>query len=219
MRERPLPLFEMGLDRQTRPELAEEFRRQNEVDHQADSNLNIDIASEFLLKTLVPRPALREIGGVTFVTAYVWRAAVKDLQIKSLRILKRHLPDPFVEHAGLDLVNAIRKLHGETAFGLVVPVPCGHSQRDDCLSYRLAASVARNLDTNFAAALGSVMRTGSSHPKQSQHFKKPRVICRVGGKVLVVDDVCTTGRHMALSVRALREAGADAFGIAWIGSK
>lgn len=97
----------------------------------------VDVASEFLLKTLVKRVVVREVGGVAFMTARTWRAPVKDLQIKSLRILKQSLPPRFVEEAGRDLAAAARKLNGDRAFSFVVPVPCGHSGREDCFSYRL----------------------------------------------------------------------------------
>lgn len=214
-----LPLFEEGENDLSGMGDAGGSLASRTVNSEDAAGKQLDIASEFLLKTLVPKPSLREMGGITFVTAYTWRAAVKDLQIKSLRILKRHLPPNFVEAAGIDLASAARKLHGNTAFKLVVPVPCGHSQRSDCLSYRLAVVVALQLDASFAAVLESPVTRGSSHPKQSQNFRKPRVKCPISGKALLVDDVCTTGRHMSLSLAALREAGAGAFGIAWIGSR
>lgn len=179
----------------------------------------VDVASEFLLKTLVKRVVVREVGGVAFMTARTWRAPVKDLQIKSLRILKQSLPPRFVEEAGRDLAAAARKLNGDRAFSFVVPVPCGHSGREDCFSYRLGDQVARELDAGFGDVLESRPVKGSSHPRQSQKFVKPKVKLAVRGKVLVVDDVCTTGRHLSLSVSALRGGGADAFGLAWIGPR
>lgn len=180
---------------------------------------HLDIASEFLLKTLVPKPALREVGGISFITACTWRTPVKDLQIDALRILKRQLPQPFIDLAGAELVKVVKKLHGDAAFKIIVPVPCGHSQRDDCLSYRLALTAARELDIGFSPLLEAPFAKGSSHPQQSRKFQKPRAKAPVKGKALVIDDVCTTGRHMSLSIQAMREAGADASGIAWIGSR
>ena len=37
-----------------------------------------DVASEFIFKTLVAKPAVRELGGISFMTATTWRATVKD---------------------------------------------------------------------------------------------------------------------------------------------
>lgn len=178
-----------------------------------------DVASEFVFKTLVAKPAVRELGGISFMTAMTWRSTVKDSQLKALRILKHHLPDRFVATAGRQLAMVARKFHGHRAFSVVVPVPCGHSGRPDCLSYRLAEAVSAELDAAFVAALEPRLIRGSSHPKQSRHFRKPRVMTRVKGRVLVVDDVCTTGRHISLSVAALRDAGADASGLVWIGPR
>jgi hypothetical protein len=169
--------------------------------------LEHDVASEFIFKTLVSKPAVRELGGVSFMTAMTWRSTVKDSQLKALRILKHHLPDPFVATAGRQLACVTRKFHGHRAFSVVVPVPCGHSGRPDCLSFRLGEAVAGELDAAFVAALEPRLVRGSSHPKQSLHFRKPRVTTRVRGRVLVVDDVCTTGRHISLSVAALRMSG------------
>lgn len=185
----------------------------------AQTAQEFDVASEFIFNTLVPRPVVREVGGISFMTAMTWRAAVKDAQVKALRILKRHLPDRFVAAAGLQVASVARKFHGDRAFSVVVPVPCGHSGRPDCLSYRLAEVVSGALDSAFVPALEPHLVRGSSHPKQSRNFRKPRVTTRLKGRVLVIDDVCTTGRHISLSVAALRDAGADASGLVWIGSR
>lgn len=195
------------------------FRADQSSSDGAQISTEIDIASEFLLTTLVRKESIREVGKISFMTARAWRASVKDIQIKSLRILKRALPPKFVEAAGRDVACVARKIHGDHAFNLVVPVPCGHSGRPDCLSVRMAEVVAREIHAGFSNVLEGRLMKGSSHPMQSQNFVRPRLKAVVRGKVLVIDDVCTTGRHISMSIAALREAGADAFGLAWIGSR
>jgi len=183
------------------------------------ADLDMDIASEFLLKTLVKKVTVRAVGGVSFVTARTWRAPIREFQLKSLRLLKKALPEQFVEAAGIDIATFSRSLHGPHAFHLVVPVPCGHSGSSDCFSVRLGRVVAREIDAGFGDLIEHSLLKGSSHPMQSRNFAKPRLKSAIRGKVLVIDDVCTTGRHLSMSIWALREGGADAFGLAWIGSR
>ena len=178
-----------------------------------------EIVSEFLLQTLVERPVVRSRGGVSFMTAYTWRGAIKDVQLRALRILKRHLPTEFIVEASGRLASLIVQLHGKNAFRSVTPVPCGHSMRNDCLSHQLAAGVAAHLGIEFAAVLAAPLSRGSSHPCESRNWRAPKVARPLAGRVILVDDVATTGRHMCLSLAALRAAGADAAGIAWIGSR
>lgn len=183
------------------------------------ADLELDIASEFLLKTLVKKVTVRAVGDVSFVTARTWRAPIKEFQLKSLRLLKKALPERFVEAAGIDVAAFSRRLHGPHAFHLVVPVPCGNSGSSDCFSVRLGRVVAREIDAGFGDLIEHSLLKGSSHPMRSRNFAKPRLKSAVRGKVLVIDDVCTTGRHLSMSIWALREGGADAFGLAWIGSR
>jgi predicted amidophosphoribosyltransferase len=178
-----------------------------------------ELVSEFLLETLIQRPVIRERAGVSFMTAFAFRGPIKDVQIRALRILKDHLPTEFVLEASRRLAAVVVKLHGRDGFRAVVPVPCGHSMRPDCLSYQLAAGVAEHLKCDFAPVLNAPLRQGSSHPCESRSWRAPKVMRRPSGPLLVIDDVATTGRHMSLSLLALRKAGATAAGIAWIGSR
>lgn len=185
----------------------------------AEATKRLDIAADFLLATLIPKLTVREVDSVSFVTAYTWRQPLKEYQIKALKILKKHLPQDFVTAAGGNLASVVERLYGRSGFCAVVPVPCGHSKRADCLSLRLALDLAERLGASVVPALASPLLKGSSHPQQSKRWPSPRVKREIRGKVLLVDDVCTTGRHMSQSLQVLRKAGMDVIGLAWIGSR
>ena len=103
-------------------------------------------------------------------------------------------------------------------FAQVTHVACGHSQRPDCLSCRLAAGVAVALGLPHVKAFDDRFVMGSSHPKEN--MKLPPLVIR--GQLdqiatLVIDDVVTSGFHMHEALTALRSALVPAAGIAWIG--
>lgn len=171
------------------------------------------------METLIEKPVIRARDGITYVTAFARRESIKEQLLRALNILKRQLPDVFVAETARRMAAVLRKLFGANAFPVIVPAPCGHSQRDDCLSVRPAQRTAREVGASLALALAAPHAHGSSHPHESRKWRTPKVLCDLRGKVLVMDDVATTGVHISRCLPVLRRAGADAMGVAWIGPK
>lgn len=176
-----------------------------------------DPLATFLFRTLVPRRLLRSRKSAHYVTLRSWKKSVKDTQIAALRSLKLQLPPKAVAAIAAEIAVAVQDLYPGIMFTAVVPVPCGSSGHQRCLSFQLAQEVSKALGVQLCRALSSSGSAGTSHPKQSARLTKFEVEEAVSGQVLLVDDVVTSGQHIELAMKALRSRGAIPLAIAWIG--
>jgi hypothetical protein len=170
----------------------------------------------FLRKTLVKRRALRARNSVHYVTLRQWKEAVKDAQIAALRAIKSQPSNDAVGLIASEIADAARELYPGMPYACVVPVPCGSSGKDKCLSTFIGESVAAILGVPFRPALRGESSPGASHPHKSAKMKSYQLLEPLSGNVLLVDDVATTGMHVALAASALRAAGTTVFPIVWI---
>lgn len=177
-----------------------------------------DPLASFLFRTLISRRGLRSRKTVHYVTLRCWKQSVKDTQIAAFRFLKSQLPRAAVAAIAEELANATRELYAGLIFVAVVPVPCGSSGHEQCLSVLLAEEVARLLGIPCKQVLMVSTRPGVSHPRKSARLPKFTVHGEISGQVLLIDDVASTGTHIEHSVKALRASGATPLAIAWIGS-
>jgi ComF family protein len=130
---------------------------------------------------------------------------------------------PLLDPLGEALATGIRAIHAFPEVDLLVPVPLsrrGLWKRGFNQSYILAALVARQLDVNMQPdALrkkGNRTQVGLPAKERSRNaiasFMPGRAIERVRGKrVLLFDDVYTTGATVRSCARILRRAGAKVF--------
>jgi hypothetical protein len=176
----------------------------------------LEPAGKFLLSTLVKRAAVRSRNGVGYLIVRSWRAAIKEHQLSALRALKTDPPSSLVLGVGEELAQAVRSI-GESHIENVVPVPCGNSECDECLSTRISANVATRLGARYVAGLKPQAGSGGSHPRKSARLSAFEVVRRLTGVTLVVDDVVSSGRHLELAVRALRSGDKPVLAVAWIG--
>ncbi len=176
-------------------------------------------AADFLLETLVRRRALRSRNGVSYVTLRSWRQPVREHQIKALRAIKRLRPDAIAAEIAAEIADDVSALFGAGGFRAVVPMPCGHSGPETCLSAAIARSLARILSLPVAHALAMSQEPGSSHPKTNAKRAPMRLAAPVEGPVLLVDDVATSGRHIEEASQLLRSQGpgCGVLAVAWIG--
>jgi len=174
-------------------------------------------AGKFLFSTLVKRAAVRSRNGVGYVIVRGWRAAIKEHQVSALRALKTNPPSSLVLGIGEELTQAVRSVFGESHIENVVPVPCGNSECNECLSTRISANVATRLGARYVAGLKPQGGSGGSHPRKSARLSAFEVVRRLKGVTLVVDDVVSSGRHLELAVRALRSGDKPVLAVAWIG--
>jgi hypothetical protein len=177
----------------------------------------LEPAGKFLFSTLVKRAAVRSRNGVGYLVVRNWRAAIKEHQLSALRALKDHPPSSLVLGIGEELTQAVRSVFGHGHIENVVPVPCGNSGCDECLSTRISANVATRLGARYVAGLKPQGGSGRSHPRKSARLSAFDVVRKPSGVTLVVDDVVSSGRHLELAVRALRSGDKPVLAVAWIG--
>jgi predicted amidophosphoribosyltransferase len=173
--------------------------------------------AEFLLETLVQRRALRSRKDVSYVTLRSWRQSIRAHQISALKAIKRNAPNGIAAEIAAEMAADINSLFGAGGFRAIVPVPCGHSASDRCLSVSVAQALGRDLNLPVAHVLAMQPEKGSSHPKSNVKRAAMSMLAKVEGPVLLIDDVATSGRHIEEATLLLRASGASVLAIAWIG--
>lgn len=199
------------------PEAINDRNNAHETSPEGASCVNCDIVSEFLVKTLIQKIAIRERKQISYLRLCSWRRSIKESQLAALKILKHYRPPEFVDLAADQFVFGLKKIYGSQVISNVVPVPCGNSGHHDCFSRQLAVRIAQKTAARVVFALEGDLGRGSSHPKKSNHWKAPRLTTKINGPALLVDDIATSGVHMTKSLDVLRKNGVDAVGVAWIG--
>lgn len=174
-----------------------------------------EVVSDFLLSTLIRRRSMRIRRNVVYFGVRSWRSPLKGYQISALRALKRNPPSAFVRAVAAEIADEAVRLAGRHAFQSVTAVPCGHS-RPDGFSHQLGVHVARHLQLPFAEAFAYRPVSGSSHPKTNVSRPSMQMIAPPGGSTLLVDDVATSGAHIAEAGTMLRKAGTNVTPLAWI---
>lgn len=174
------------------------------------------VVSDFLSATLIRQTRLLRRGDVPYHALRRWRASVKDVQLAALKALKADPPAAFVDAVAEELAAAARSLFGKETVQAVVAVPCGNSG-PECLARRLAAAVAARLDLVHIEAFEPLAPSGGSHPQGNVRREKMRLATPVTKPVLLIDDVATSGAHLAEAALLLKSAGAAAvLPMAWV---
>lgn len=165
----------------------------------------------------VLRPALYSRNGVSWATVRAWGAESKACDLDALKAAKA-APDTGLVDVTAGEIAALVAMAWPGVFGEVTCVACGHSRRADCFGARLAETVADRIGARFTRVFRDRFCSGSSHPKEFRklaplEWASPPVTDRV----LVVDDVVTSGWHMEEATNWLRAHGVGTAGVAWIG--
>jgi predicted amidophosphoribosyltransferase len=166
-------------------------------------------------------PGLRRSrGGQMYYGTHTWRKQIKAHQVAAMKAIKRKPSESMVTVAASEIAALANIVAGKNVIRQVVAIPCGNSGRKECLSTRLARRVAKLLDASYTPIIeesgNKPARPGSSHPAKSARLKPYTLTSKPQGAVLLVDDVSTSGRHMELASKALRDCGVPIFAIAWI---
>lgn len=178
---------------------------------------HLDVVTDFLLSTLIRRRSMRVRRDLVYFGVRSWRSPLKNYQISALRAVKRNPPPAFVQAVAAEVAAEAVRLVGRHAFHSVTSVPCGHSGPNG-FSVQLGVQIARNLQLPFIEAFAYKHIPGSSHPKANVSRPPMRLIAAPGGNTLLVDDVATSGAHIAEAGAILRKAGTHVTPLAWISS-
>jgi hypothetical protein len=170
---------------------------------------------------IVWRPAVYGRGAVRWLSACAWRADTRRHDLEDFKAAKRMLDEDALAAAAERLVWLLEPLIGAGFADGVTSVPCGHSRRHDCFGRRLAEHVARRLALPFVQVHADRFCPGVSHPKEFRflpplaRIADPPMELR-GARVLLIDDIATSGWHLEESLGALRAYGAAALAAVWI---
>ena len=133
-----------------------------------------------------------------------------------MHAIKRDPSGHLLDTVADELAAAATSLFGKRTFHAVVPVPCGNSG-PMCLALRLAARVAERFDLPLIEAFAPLPSTGTSHPKRNITRAKMTLIEAPTAPVLLIDDVATSGAHIAEATQLLRQTAPAVLPLAWIG--
>jgi hypothetical protein len=178
----------------------------------ADSD---QVVGKFLSDTLIKRRRLRSRNSCHYLALRSWAKPIKAYQISALRALKAAPPLELIEDIAAEMASAFRAVHGHPADACVVPVPCGHSG-PDCLSAKLAQSVARQLNLECVEAFFCMDQRGTSHPKTNLRRPKMRLKVEIDKPVILIDDVATSGVHIEEAARLLLQTAPTVWPMVWI---
>lgn len=164
------------------------------------------------------RPAWYPLKSLFCLSFYEkgWRDMLHDLKFNERKSLARPL--------GLWLGSELVKNKGRPVFDLVVPVPL-HRLKERQRGYNQSEILARHV----AKALGlpcvnllertrnTISQTTLSRLERRENIKgafKPAGNIKKGARVLLVDDIYSTGSTMTEAAAVLKKAGANVFGAA-----
>lgn len=171
----------------------------------------------FLIETLIERRSIRARNGVHYLTLRSWRAAIRDWQIKALRALKGKIPPAMPQAIAKEIRVEADALMGLSAFRAIVPISCGHSAEESCLSVEIARALSAQIGAPVIQAFAFQNLPGTSHPKSNARRPKLELLTPVHEPVLLVDDVATSGAHLEEAVKLLRPHAGSVLAIAWNG--
>lgn len=180
------------------------------------SNPNYD----FLESTLLQKRYQRRRKGVTYFSCRGWRKDLRNIQLNSLRSLKKFPDEIPIRKIAIQISELAKNITNGEPYRAVVPVPSGSSGKERNFASILAAYVADELRApceNILEGRIDGPHSRSSHPMQSRRFN---VRFRPGGEnrglVLLIDDVATTGTHFSRCVSCLRRHGYSAVCVSWV---
>jgi phosphoribosylpyrophosphate synthetase len=190
------------------------------ADHNFEhSKIAAGAAGSFLIDTLVRKRSIKDVDSIGYITVRAWRNAVKKHQIAALRAVKLHDPEAIAAFAGKECADEINTLVGNKVFKYVVPVPCGNSDPERCLSAAIARVIGAELGLPVIFAFANPDHPDALVPRKNGRRTKMRLIQQVPGPALLINDVASTGVTLAEAQKILNEAGTDAFAMAWIGGE
>ena len=192
------------------------------MEQQQSCSYDVPVGEEailaFLSNTLLRKAALRQKGGISYVVARQWKAALKEVQLAAFEGLKIGPSKVAASQIAYEISIIVSSIFEGMRFDAVVPVPCGSSGTQTCMSVEIAGALAKTLGVPVKNCLRGELGSGRSHPQKSKALRPYRLDGEVTGHLLLVDDVLTSGKHLRLAYDALRASGASVSSVVWVGS-
>lgn len=173
------------------------------------------VVTRFLVETLIAQQRLLSRGPISYHGVRRWRAPLKPWQLAALKLLKEQPPRALLDVASLDLADTAVALFGADTIKAVTNVACGHSG-SGCFAEQLAQAVAVRLNVPYERAFADLPVSGSSHPARNRRRPALSCIASFDVPVLLIDDVATSGAHIAEATTVLRQGAPAVFPLAWI---
>lgn len=208
------PLFDFASARVSAPP-PDPFVAGSSEEDRPPSSGGSGVVRDFLDATLVRNVRFLQRDGMGFHALRRWRAAIKQWQLLAIKQLKQVRDPDFADMIATEMADAAEKLHGSGSATCVAAVPCGHSG-SHCLSDMIGRRVAARLAVPFVEAFAPIDVRGTSHPRRNAARPAMRVANRIDKPVLLVDDIATTGSHIAEARRRLGETSPAVFSLAWL---
>lgn len=163
------------------------------------------------------RPWIYTRHDASWIACRAWRWSTKAADLAAFRQAKRDGAEGVVEAAAAEIALLLRRLSGALPGWTVTCVPCGNSGTSECFSKRLGRAVGGALGLPFEEMFEDrLVEGGSSHPQRYSRLQPLEWRAKPAGPVLLVDDVATTGLHVAEALGALRGEGVTAIAAVWI---
>lgn len=157
-------------------------------------------------------------GDVSFTTLRTWNSLARAQQIGTMKALKVNSRQVFVNTVAVELSRFVRAQYGPIERLVITNVPSGHSKTPTSFAATVALMVAHKTQATYVKLWRDRPRTGSSYPRPASERTPLEWIVMPREPVLIIDDVATSGSHMEECLKAIRQAGVPAFGLAWIGA-
>jgi hypothetical protein len=170
---------------------------------------------DFLDSTLITSVRLLHRNPVSYHATRRWRAPIKKWQLLAIKSLKQSRDPALIDLAAGELAGAAMRLFGPGAITGVAAVPCGNSG-PDCFARLLGIAVAQRLQVESLHAFNDLAVCGASHPRRNAARPRMQLRQEPSGSILLIDDVATSGAHIAEATALLRSGATSVFPLVWL---
>ena len=172
--------------------------------------------NRFLQETLVSNVRLRHKNEISYYALRRWRAPIKPYQLEAIKALKSVRDQGLIDLMASEMAATASRLFGAMPDITVTSVPCGNSG-EGCVAQRVAEETARRLDRPYLKLFEDIETTGSSHPRRNA--TRPRMTIRNEpvSQILLIDDIATSGAHIAEATRLASKAATSVMPLVWLG--
>ena len=172
--------------------------------------------NRFLQETLISNIRLRHKNDVSYYALRRWRTPIKPYQLEAIKALKSVRDQGLIDLMASEMAATASRLFGSMPDITVTSVPCGNSG-EGCVAQRVAEETARRLGRPYLKLFEDIETRGSSHPRRNA--TRPRMMMRPEpvSQILLIDDIATSGAHIAEATRLASKAASAVMPLVWLG--